>query len=96
MRATPAARRTAATERSTSASVVSAFDTAATGSSVLFWMGPEKHSHSEGFRSATKIALRRSDLGGAEGIRTPDPLTARSKFTRAGQRYLGILGRAGA
>ena len=29
-------------------------------------------------------------MGGAEGIRTPDPLPARSKFTRAEQRYLGI------
>ena len=53
--------------------------------------GPGKHSHSEGFRSATKIALRRSDLGGAEGIRTPDPLTARSKFTRAEHAYLHFV-----
>ena len=31
-------------------------------------------------------------VGGAEGTRTPDTLTARPEFTRAEQRYLGTFG----
>jgi Phage integrase family len=39
--------------------------------------GSHSDSHSAGYLTGTMIARRASELGGAEGIRTPDPLTAR-------------------